>query len=132
MPFCPKCFTEYNEGVEQCADCNSPLVPVIPDIEVELPPEYKDWIHLARLTSSEYAEMVLEILQKKEIPSVILSGAGHFGLTGQMGMSSFRRVGGGYSLMVPREFVKDADHEAALIVGDEWEKARLIDIEQDE
>ena len=26
MPWCPKCKTEYREGIEVCADCGSQLV----------------------------------------------------------------------------------------------------------
>ena len=29
--FCPKCGAEYNEGVLICADCDIPLVPVVPE-----------------------------------------------------------------------------------------------------
>lgn len=28
--FCPKCRTEYTEGVTECADCHIPLVSVLP------------------------------------------------------------------------------------------------------
>jgi len=112
MPFCPNCQTEYNENDS-----------------AEKEPTYKDWVHLARLTSSEYAQMILEVLRSRNIPSVILSGTGHFGQTGQMGVSSFRPIGGTYSLMVPHEHIADADREAAIVLGDEWENVKLVDID---
>ncbi len=30
MPYCPDCFTEYVEGVAECADCGTALVPGSP------------------------------------------------------------------------------------------------------
>jgi hypothetical protein len=73
--------------------------------------------------------MLVEALHANDIPSVILGGAGHFGQTGQMGPSSARPIGGGFSLMVPREFVDRADQIAGSILGEEWERAKLHDIE---
>ena len=31
MPWCPKCKTEYIEGIEKCADCHTPLVASLED-----------------------------------------------------------------------------------------------------
>ena len=33
MPWCPNCKTEYQEGIEKCADCGSDLVDELPDEE---------------------------------------------------------------------------------------------------
>jgi len=87
-------------------------------------------VQLARLTSQHYADMITDALRAKEIPVVVISGAGHFGQTGQMGISSFRPIGGGYSVMVPREFIDRADIEGQQILGEEWEKAKLFDVEE--
>jgi len=128
MPFCPKCRIEYNEGIENCYDCDEPLVDFLDEpTEENLLDEdsFKDWSQLARFTSQIIAEMVVEGLRQKNIPAVILYGAGHFGITGQMGLSSYRPVGGGYSLMVPKEYASEADIEAEYILGDEWLKARI-------
>lgn len=91
---------------------------------------YENWIGLARFTSVELAEMVLEGLHAKNIVAVLHSSAGHFGLTGQLGMSALRPIDGGYlTLMVPEEFIEDADEEGALILGEKWDKLKLVDIE---
>ncbi|NMC44278.1 MAG: hypothetical protein GYA46_10205, partial [candidate division Zixibacteria bacterium] len=88
-----------------------------------------DWIPLASLTSQQVAEMVMEGLRVKDIPAVIYSGVGYFGQAGAMGSSLYAPVGGAYTLLVPQEYIADADEEARLIVGDDWEKAKIINTE---
>lgn len=133
MPFCPKCRYEYTSGVDVCPDCDVKLVASLPDEDEENDGlgEYDNWVHLARLTSPQSADMVEEVLREKNIPVVIYSGTGHFGMVGQMGPSSPRPVGGGYSVYVPEDFIADADQEALIILGEEWRNAKLIDIENE-
>lgn len=136
MPFCPKCRYEYEYGIGECPDCGARLVERLPeepqaDNSTE-EREYKDWVQLARLTSQYYAEMVVDGLRAKDIPAVIISGTGYFGATGEMGVSAYVPVSGAYSIMVPREFVVEADREAEVILGDEWKKGRLIEIDDSE
>jgi len=133
MPFCPKCRYEYESNVTVCPDCNEPLVATLPPETEEDPDDlmkqYDNWVQLARLTSQPAAEMVMEVFRGKNIPAVLLSGSGHFGVTGQMGMSSFRPVNGAYSVIVPHDFIVDANREAEIILGEEWKKGLLIEIE---
>jgi len=147
MPFCPKCRFEYREGVEVCPDCNLDLVASLPPEDLRKKDDWRrrkgepptsipspdeddtGWIALARLTSLQSAEMIIELLQEKDIPAVINSGVGYFGQIGSMGPSSYRPVGGGYTIMVPEESAEDADLEAEAVLGEEWAKARLIDFE---
>ncbi len=129
MPFCPKCRFEYNAGITKCPDCDQELVESLPETN-EAAREYDEWVALARLTSHQYAEMIQDCLRNKDIPVVIQSGTGHFGITGQMGMSSARPIGGGYTVMVPVEFVVRADTEGSAILGDDWTKSRLVDIDE--
>lgn len=134
MPFCPKCRYEYEANVTECPDCVEQLVAALPepqDETIEPPGGYDDWVELARLTSQPSADLIIEALRSKDIPCIILSGAGHFGATGQMGSSSFRAVGGGYTLAVPEEFAHDADLEASILLGEEYDKARLVELDRE-
>ena len=131
MPFCPKCRYEYNPEVSICPDCSEYLVAKLPEIDASNSEiddmGYDNWVKIGRLSSQAYANMINDGLQSKNIPVVIISGAGHFGQTGQMGTSSFLPVGGGYIVLVPEEFVEDANHEAEIILGDEWTASREED-----
>lgn len=125
MPFCPECRYEYRAGIRRCPDCDAELVAELPKRTPETEPElYRDWVPVVHFTSQVYADMVLEAFRKKQIPSVIYSSAGYFGLTGQMGVSSFRPIGGGYALLVPKDFIAVANEEGEAILGDVWVKAR--------
>jgi len=132
MPFCPRCHYEYEPTVSTCPDCGERLVSSLPEEPPKISDEktYDDWVQLARLTSQHYADMITDALRSKDIPVVVISGAGHFGQTGQMGVSSFRPIGGGYSVMVPREFIDRADIEGQQILGEEWEKAKFFDVDE--
>jgi hypothetical protein len=147
MPFCPKCRYEYLPTVEICPDCDVKLVPTLPlepeePEESEEPPDFEEpdvpsepemlesfdnWIPLARIVSPVTSEMLLEALHSKDIPAILSDHTGYFGKTGQMGVSSYPPIEGAVvTLFVPEEFVRDADQEARIVLGDEWEKVRLI------
>jgi len=128
MPFCPKCRYEYNPEISICPDCEEHLVDILPEKyenESEIDNQgYDNWIKIGRLSSQAYATMINDGLKSKNIPIVILSGAGHFGQTGQMGTSAFFPAGGSYIVLVPEEFIDDANHEAEIILGEEWTMSR--------
>ncbi|MFH0931204.1 MAG: DUF2007 domain-containing protein [Candidatus Zixiibacteriota bacterium] len=71
MPYCPKCKTEYNPGIEKCSDCDLPLVEKLP--EETFKETFKDikYILLRNLPSRLYAEMLKESLQNSGISSII-------------------------------------------------------------
>jgi hypothetical protein len=130
--FCPSCRYEYNPTVTICPDCDERLVSVLPEKTKErdcIESDNKDWVQLARLTAHDYAKMLVEAFRDNDIPAVVLGGSGHFGQTGQMGPSSARPIGGGFSLMVPRECVVEADQIAGSILGEAWEQAKLFDVD---
>jgi hypothetical protein len=116
--------------VTTCPDCSVGLVPQMPEPAEEKILTPDDWVALARLTSKEYADMVEEALRSKDIPVVILSGGGHLGALGQMGSGPILPLGGGFSVMVRKDDAAQADRECQIILGDAWDVARLVDIDE--
>ena len=134
MPFCPNCGYEYKADVTECADCKVALVESLPEHVADdfAHIAEEDWIEIARLTSLQYAEMLLEVWHKNNIPSILRSHAGFFGLTGQMGTDSFTPVGDAFSLYVAKDYLVDADSEGEALLGETWRQAKVIDIEEEQ
>lgn len=127
MPYCPKCKYEYRPEISHCPDCNERLVATLPMEPEDKPVVYDDWTEIARMTSPQYGEMLVEALRSKDIPALLRDSSGHFGQTGQMGMSSFAPVPGAFAtLLVPEQFVRDACQEAEAVLGEEWDKISLL------
>lgn len=128
MAFCPNCRFEYKQGIAVCPDCGEKLVESLDEENTHSSgsshEQEKDWVTIGRLTSQHYADLLVEALKSKDIPAVVLSKAGHFGQTGQMGIASYRPVGGAYEVKVPAKYADKADKEAAEILGDVWTAAR--------
>ncbi len=124
--FCPKCRYEYEPHIFVCPDCDEKLVAVLPEPVEEAAEEGEEvWVELARLTSPVSAQMVAEALESKAIPVVILSEGGHFGQTGQIGLTAIQPAAGPYSVVVHEDYVDDADAEAEAVLGEEWRTARV-------
>jgi hypothetical protein len=132
MPFCPKCRYEYLPTVSECPDCETRLVLSLP-LEPEEPEgtetmeSYDDWVPIARFTSTQYADLVLEALESKDIPALLSDHTGNFGRSG-LGMSAYSPDTGAITLFVPQEFIHDASLEARIILGEDWDKAKLGDL----
>lgn len=130
MPYCPECRREYREGFAICSDCGCELVQYLEDDvsdeshESQSDSPSSEWITLARFTSQQYAELVLQGLKAKGIPAVILN---HGGFHGRLELIAFSA--GAYALMVPPEHVYDANKEGETILGDIWEDSRVHGVE---
>ena len=131
MPFCPTCRLEYRPGFSRCSDCDCDLVDSLEDIaepESTHPNEFypKDWIPVAQFATQSYAELISGGFKSLGIPVSLLSGAGHFGQTGQMGTSA-QPAGGAYVILVPREHVATALAEGEAMLGEQWLACCLVD-----
>ncbi len=130
MPFCPKCGYEYRPEISFCPDCNERLISSLPGNTITGEPEVAvtptDWIPLVRVDSQVTAEMVVDLLQSKEIPAVIMSGAGYSGIRGLTANLSLRSGGGAYTVMIPQNHIEDASGEVSIMLGDDWDKMKLI------
>jgi hypothetical protein len=128
MPFCPKCRFEYRPEIYICPDCNERLVTILPPEEATATEnkEYKDWVTVSKLESFQFAEMIRERLEELNIPIVILSRASRYETTRIMGLSTINPLGGRYAILVPKEYVEEADLEGEAIFGEDWVKGKTI------
>jgi hypothetical protein len=135
MPFCPSCGYEYEWGIATCPDCGAKLVDHLPDTKgaakasESYGEEYKDWIAIASLPSAPLAQMIYETLREKEIPVIIKAGNEFFGMATGGSFGPLNPMGDDAVLYVPKDFIEDAVGEARVIVGDEWDKWKLVDVE---
>ena len=72
--FCPTCESEYEEGITQCPDDNSPLVDRLTPENTGHDTSEARFVELSKLGSPAEAEMVHDIFSKNGIRSVIKSG----------------------------------------------------------
>lgn len=71
--FCPVCEAEYEPGITECPDDNTPLVDrLTPETTGDV--SEAEFVPLHRLGSPAEAEMVNDILRKNGVRSVIKSG----------------------------------------------------------
>jgi hypothetical protein len=129
MPFCPKCRYEYQSHVTVCPDCNEPLVSHLFDdkhaTQSQSEKPFEKWVPIVLLESRQYAEMVSEGLRAKNIPAVVYSTAGHSGFYGHMADEILKPKGHGHFILVPTEFIEDADKEGEVMLGETWRNSRI-------
>lgn len=71
--FCPVCEAEYEPGITECPDDNTPLVDrLTPETTGDV--SEAEFVPLHRLGSPAEAEMVNDILRKNGVRSVVKSG----------------------------------------------------------
>lgn len=131
MPFCPRCRYEYNPGIGKCPDCDEYLVDRLPPdedkVRADLDDDDREWIMAARIHYYYQAEMLVQGLRAKDIPVVMYSSSGN---VARAGGEIFLPSRGAYAIMIPKEYIVQADREASLMLGEDWERAKLIDIEE--
>ena len=72
--FCPVCESEYEAGITQCPDDNSPLVDRLTPENTGRDTSEARFVELYKLGSPAEAEMVNDIFSQNGIRSVIKSG----------------------------------------------------------
>jgi len=117
MPWCPKCKTEYREGITHCADC-----------KVELVEEYKDAVlqdateMLVKIDKQHdpFAKKLFDFLVYSEIPCVALDEGDMIGIyvTPQDFKKAKKCFKAFYS--VEAEAIMQQTEEAAFLKGEEY------------
>ncbi len=70
MPYCPKCRAEFHEDVAICADCNLPLVAVLP-VSTEDDDRGLEYLDLYLAPDNMEAENIKVLLQREDIPVLL-------------------------------------------------------------
>jgi hypothetical protein len=65
--FCPKCRSEYNEGVKVCAECEAPLVATLPEKPKHPVPNDIDFVTIVETFSPADIAIIESILEGSEI-----------------------------------------------------------------
>ena len=96
-----------------------------PDDGADAGGESEEFVPIVTLTSPQLAEMVKEALENEGIEAIIHSTTGHFGQTGQFGISSYRPGVGAYTLLVPASRVEEANGLGESMLGEIWSAGRI-------
>ncbi len=98
--FCPRCMTEFQEGIRECPECKVPLVAVLPREEIG---HEMDYVRVFETTDSSLLPVIESVLQGAGIRFVV-QGEEALGVLPVGGFGSGARMHGlGASIHVPRE-----------------------------
>ena len=129
MPFCSKCAFEYSEDIILCPECGLQLVSKLSTVgEVAASSLDNSWVAVCRLQDSMSKEMIGDLLNANNIPSMVTSSAfqplrSDAGWVGRSKLQDSDRE----IVMVPREFRDEAELMLSAILGDDFE---LMDMRQ--
>ena len=115
--YCPKCRSEYVEGVRECDDCGSPLVQDLPSGAAERPPRPArsgDLVTVLATGNGAVITVAKSVLEDAGIPCSVkgegLQSLFGFGIMG----TGFNPVVGPIQIQVPSDYERDA---TALLQG---------------
>ena len=94
---CPKCKSEYQNGIEICVDCGVSLVFNLP---VDKPLKEISWIKLGPVSGKIFADMIADVLSQKQIPHYLKADF----LTSALGIQTGNMIGSKVFVFVPEEF----------------------------
>lgn len=120
MSFCPKCRTEYINGIVTCADCGLPLVDKLEE-QPDLPLREEEPVFLTTLSDSFYANYIEAYLKENQIPVLkkhhgagayveVVMGNSSLGIDLYVRASDFEKaVQLLHSITTPSEFSENAE-----------------------
>jgi hypothetical protein len=72
--YCPQCKSEYREGITACAECQTPLVEILPEDEEEFEEEDSGVKVLLETTHPTDLDPLIVRLEERGIPYALQSG----------------------------------------------------------
>ncbi len=107
---CPKCKSEYQNGIEICVDCGVSLVFNLP---IDKPLKEISWIKLGPVSGKIFADMIADVLSQKKIPHYLKADF----LTSALGIQSGNMIGSNVYLFVPENYKKKTQSVIEGITG---------------
>lgn len=108
--YCPKCHSEYVEGVHVCADCKVTLIEGTFD---DKPLEEINWVALPPISGQVFVDMVAEVFRNNNIDFFVKSS--HLSTT--FGLAGTQWAGSTAKIYVPEEQVEVAENFMKEILG---------------
>jgi len=106
---CPDCQAEYLNNFIECGDCK---VALIDACAIDLPIPDMNWVPLPTFIGNTYSDMIVEILNKKEIPHYVKNN---------WASSSLIKVGNIIRVFVPKTYEQEATTIVHTIAGEKNE-----------
>ena len=108
---CPECQAEYLNNFIECGDCK---VTLIDACAIDLPIPEMTWTQLPTFIGSTYSDMIVEVLNKKEIPHYVKNNWSSTALsTGGSGM-----IDNTIRVFVPKSYEQQAMTIVHSIAGE--------------
>ena len=108
---CPKCQAEYLDNIIECGDCKIALIDAC---AIDLPIPKMNWVTLPTFTGSAYSDMIVEVLNKKEIPHYVKNNWSSSALN----ISGFTIGDDLIRVFVPKAYEKEATTIVHTIAGE--------------
>ena len=108
---CPDCQAEYLDNINECGDCK---VSLIDACSLDLPVPEMTWISLPTFIGSTYADMIIEILNQKEIPHYVISNWSSSALS----IRGFELIDNVIRIFVPKSYEQQATNIVYAISGE--------------
>jgi len=122
MGFCPKCRFEYQPGVNVCPDCDEPLVSHLPMSTMSAAVRPDDsWVGVCRVADHNHTGLAKGALDSNNIPSIVMSSQ-FSSYDGGRNLQSALTSGHGDILMVPREYVQEAELILEAVLGEDFDR----------
>ena len=106
---CPECQAEYLDNFIECGDCKILLIDAC---AIDLPIPEMNWAPLPTFIGSTYSDMIVDVLNKKEIPHYVKNNWCSFSLD---------KVDNIIRVFVPKTYEQEATTIVHTIAGEKNE-----------